>query len=57
MKARGIVPDYRPPDIIRLAPVPLYNSYTEVWEVIRAIMEIVESRDYERFDTGIHPVS
>jgi kynureninase len=31
IEALGIVADFRPPDVIRMAPVPLYNSFHEVW--------------------------
>ena len=27
----GLLGDFRHPDVIRLAPVPLYNTFTEVW--------------------------
>ena len=49
LKARGIIPDFRPPRIIRVAPVALYNTFTEVWEVGRALKEIIENKDFERF--------
>lgn len=29
---QGIIADYRRPDVIRAAPVPLYNSFTDVWQ-------------------------
>ena len=32
---RGVIPDFRPPNIIRLAPIPLYTSYHEVWRVVQ----------------------
>jgi kynureninase len=40
LAARGIVGDLRPPNVIRLAPSPLYNTYVEIWEVVRHLGEI-----------------
>lgn len=28
---RGISVDFRPPDVIRVAPVPMYNTFEEMW--------------------------
>lgn len=50
LKRRGVVPDFRPPNVIRLAPVALYNTYQEIWNVARHLREIVERREYESFD-------
>jgi len=36
MKA-GFIVDWREPDVIRFAPVPLYNSYTEVWRFVQTL--------------------
>lgn len=30
----GIVCDFRSPDVIRIAPVPLYNRYHEIWRFV-----------------------
>ena len=37
LRAQGIVCDHRPPDVIRAAPVPLYNSYADAWHLARAL--------------------
>jgi kynureninase len=49
LKRRGVIPDFRAPNVIRLAPIPLYTSFQEVWQVVRHLKEIVESREFEAF--------
>ena len=31
LESAGVVLDFRPPDVLRVAPVPLYNTFHEVW--------------------------
>ncbi len=40
LAANGVVVDYRAPDLIRIAPVPLYNTFLETWR-FAAILEHV----------------
>jgi kynureninase len=49
LRARGVIPDFRPPDIIRVAPVALYNTFSELGELAKHLREIIERREYERF--------
>jgi kynureninase len=49
LKARGIIPDFRPPNVIRLAPVPLYTRYRDVGEVVIALEQIVTSGEHLQF--------
>lgn len=41
LRARGIVADYRYPDVIRVAPVPMYNTFEEAWRFAEVLGEVV----------------
>ncbi len=36
-----VVPDFRPPDVLRLAPVALYTSFVEVWDAAERIATVL----------------
>lgn len=41
LRRRGVVPDFRPPDILRLAPAPLYTRFAECVEAIERMREVI----------------
>ena len=41
LEARSISCDNRPPDIVRLAPVPTYNSFSDVWTLVDALRDMI----------------
>jgi kynureninase len=43
---RGVITDFRPPAVIRIAPSPLYSSFRDVSETVRSLREIVDSGEY-----------
>ena len=49
LEENGVVIDERKPDVIRVAPAPLYNTYVEVWEFcqifLQACKDAVEARN------------
>ena len=50
LKDHGVVPDFRAPNIIRLAPVALYTSYTDVYEMVRILAKIMAERQYANYE-------
>jgi len=44
LRRSGVVCDWREPDVIRLAPVPLYNGFEEVWQAAHRLAAILKER-------------
>lgn len=49
LRARKVIMDFRPPQVIRIAPIALYNTYHEIWQVAHYLKEIVDKKEYESF--------
>jgi kynureninase len=48
LEAVGVVGDFREPDLIRLAPVPLYCTYHDAWRAARALADTSPTRPAAR---------
>jgi kynureninase len=42
LEKEGVVADFREPDVIRVAPVPLYNTFHEVWRFAEILERTLE---------------
>lgn len=49
LKEAGVVPDFRAPDIIRLAPVALYISFDDVEEMVVRLEKIMKQELYKNY--------
>lgn len=49
LKDHGVIPDYREPNVIRLAPAALYVSYADVFRLVEILEEIAVKKEYEKF--------
>ena len=50
-----VVPDFRPPETIRLGIAPLYTSYQELHTAVMRLRQVVEERRYAKYG-GATPV-
>jgi len=48
-KDKIIIPDFRPPNNIRLGIAPLYNSFQDLYETVLRIKKIIMEKEYENF--------
>ncbi|MEA1886345.1 MAG: kynureninase [Bacteroidota bacterium] len=55
--AHVIIPDFRPPDNIRLGLAPLYNQFAEVFELLLEIENIVKNSLFELYDSKADSVT
>ncbi|KAI9844717.1 MAG: Kynureninase (L-kynurenine hydrolase) [Thelocarpon superellum] len=42
LEESGVVVDERKPDVIRVAPAPLYNSFVDVWRFVQIFRDVLE---------------
>jgi kynureninase len=47
LRASGVIPDFRPPNILRLAPAPLYVSFADCHTAVARLRSLLESRSYQ----------
>ncbi|WP_106494619.1 kynureninase [Lentibacillus sp. Marseille-P4043] len=50
LKADGVIPDFRMPNGIRLAPVALYNTFEEVWKTVQILQTIMKEERFKKYE-------
>lgn len=50
LKERGVIPDFRAPNVVRLAPVALYTSHLDVWKAVGILKGIMADKAHENFE-------
>ncbi|ARI75966.1 kynureninase [Halobacillus mangrovi] len=49
LKEENVIPDFRSPNVIRLAPIALYISFEDVYDVTLILKGIMENEKHKRF--------
>ena len=50
LRDRGIVVDFRPPNVVRVCPAPLYTSFSDVLAVVEAIDAVLADGTHESYE-------
>jgi kynureninase len=53
----GVVPDFRPPDVLRVGFAPLYTSHVDVWDALDRLRGLVERGDHRAVAAGARRVA
>ncbi|GMQ94804.1 MAG: kynureninase [Acidimicrobiia bacterium] len=49
LRQRGVIPDFRAPDLIRFGFTPLYTTFEETANAVEILVDILETRSYGSF--------
>ena len=52
LAARGVIGDFRAPDVLRMGFAPLYTSFADVWHAVDAIRAVIDTRAWD--DAAFH---
>lgn len=49
LRDNNVIPDYREPNVIRLAPTALYNTYEDVYNLVEILEKIVNENEFKNY--------
>ncbi|MDN5789486.1 MAG: kynureninase [Micrococcales bacterium] len=48
--ARGVIGDYREPEVLRFGVTPLYLGFSDIWNAVEALRDILDTRAWDTED-------
>lgn len=52
LRDNGVIPDFREPNVIRVAPIAFYTSYEEIYQVIETLEKIIVEELYTKYSNS-----
>ncbi|MVW71578.1 kynureninase [Bordetella sp. 15P40C-2] len=46
--ARGVIGDYREPEVLRFGLTPLYFGYADVWDAVEILKDVLDNRSWDK---------
>ncbi len=46
--ARGVIGDYREPEVLRFGITPLYLRYVDAWDAVETLRDVLQTRAWDR---------
>ncbi len=57
LTARGVIGDFRAPDILRFGLTPLYTRFEDVWRAVEILAEVMETEAWRDAPALAGPVT
>ena len=54
--ARGVVGDFRAPDVLRFGLTPLYTRFVDVWDAAERLATVLETREWQHLSPPPHAI-
>jgi kynureninase len=52
LRDRDVIVDYRPPNVIRVCPAPMYVGFRDIYRAVAHLAEIVDTGEFREYEDG-----